>query len=96
MSNTEKPKEYNINSFDKLLNVINEENFDILSIDLIQWLGLYVETLKEVRKKHPELKDRLNSEIAKGSFIWIDDGKNDMKDIFLELKGTGEIIKIDV
>jgi hypothetical protein len=34
--NAEKPKEYNIDSFDKLINVANAENIDRLSIDLLQ------------------------------------------------------------
>ena len=73
-----KSKQYEINSFKKLCNVINTENASRLSLDLMQFLLWYSETIKSVREKMPEIcENKTNWEIAKGKFIWVDDGKND-------------------
>jgi len=45
-------------------------------------------------KENPDLKDKLNSEIAKVTFIWIDDGKNEIKNIQLKNENTGEVTNI--
>lgn len=86
-----KYKQYHIDTLEKLLNVINEENFDRFCIDLVQWLGVYTEHISKIRKENPEVKDWKNSEILGSSFIWIDDKKNDLKFIRIENPKTGEI-----
>jgi len=92
MTKKDKPKEYKIDSLEKLCNLVNSENQIRLSIDLAQWLVVYASTIEAFRKKHPkECKGKLNTEIAVGSFIWIDDGETDMKGISIENSKTGEI-----
>ena len=51
---------------------------------------LYNKILKLI-KKH---KGKLNSELAKTKFIWIDDGKNGLNEIQLKDSTTGEIKNI--
>lgn len=88
----EQPKRYEIDSFDKLVNVINEENFESLTTDLVMWLGYNVQIMKGIREAEPELcKDKTNSEIAKNSFIWIDDGAHDCLSITIKNDNTGEV-----
>lgn len=76
------PKQYPINSLDDLCDLVNDENAERLAIDLVKWLISYKDCINVVRENQPELTKSLkNTQIAKGSFIWIDDGKNDIKDI---------------
>jgi hypothetical protein len=86
------PKRYEIDSFEKLCNVINEKNIESLTADLVMWLAFHVEAMKQIRKKHPKLaKGKSNWELCKTTFIWIDDGKNEMKEIILRNQDTGEV-----
>ena len=52
------------------------------------------ELFVKMKEANPELKDKLNSDIAMASFIWVDDGKNDLKATILKNTQTGEISKI--
>jgi uncharacterized protein YaeQ len=82
-----KDKEYEIKSFDDLCNTVNSENVQRLAIDTAQWLINYQHTISQIRELHPkETKGLSNTEIAKGSFIWIDDGKTDVKGIRITTK----------
>lgn len=86
-----KPKEYHIDSFEKLVNVINSDNFQAIAEDLLLWLTYVVIFYEEARKSNPELKDKTNWEITKCNFIWIDDGKHDMKSVNIHNTETGEV-----
>lgn len=89
-----KPKRYEINSLDKLLNVANKENINRLSIDFLLFLNTHVNQIEAIRKQYPkECEGKTNQEIATGSFIWIDDGKNDLTGVTFKDKDTGEVIK---
>ena len=90
-----KPKTYEIDTFEKLLNVANGSNVQNLAIDLAQWLIYCTNTIEQLREKHPELcKGKTNHEIAKCTFIWIDDGKNDLNNVKLVKKETGEVVNV--
>jgi hypothetical protein len=87
-----KPKIYDINSFDKLINVASSENFSRLSVDLLNWLMFCVNIIENYRKQYPEQsKSKTNSQLIKCSFKWIDDGKNDLKSIEITNPITGEV-----
>jgi len=96
MAKKEKPKEYHIDSFNKLVNVANKENIERLSIDLILWLNRLVQVFDKLREELPEeTKGKSNSEIADVSFNWIDDGKNNIHQTVIENGLTGEQTIID-
>lgn len=78
---------YDINSFDDLCDLVSSDNVEILSEDLKNWLNLYISMVDLIRKEYPKETEGLkNTQIAKGSFTWIDDGKNDLKEIIINLK----------
>lgn len=92
----ESPKEYEINTFNRLCNAVNEENAERLAVDLAQWLVWYSLVIKEYRDKYPEkTKGKTNTQITKASFRWVDDGRNDVLAVTLVNKDTGEITKVD-
>jgi hypothetical protein len=96
MKNKE-PKCYKIDSFKNLLNVINEENYENLMIDLSHWLAFYIRVIKETRKQSPKTtKNKTNWEIFSGSFDWINDGKHELTEIRLINGSTGEIQRIQL
>tara|TARA_R110000803_G_scaffold204425_1_gene270430 strand:- start:60 stop:314 length:255 start_codon:yes stop_codon:yes gene_type:complete len=83
----EKPKEYKIETLKDLCDVVNSENIGTLSHDLVLWLKHYNEAIIEVRKLLPEkVKDFKNSEIAEGSFLWIDDNEAGLRGVNIEIK----------
>ena len=93
----ENEKKFVIDSFEKLLNVINGENIDRLSIDFLNWLNVYQQYVAELRKKYPkQTKGKLNWDICKSSFNWIDDGKNEIKFIEHHNQKTGEVTFFDL
>jgi hypothetical protein len=73
-----KAKVYEIDSFEKLVNVVNEENFERLTKDLILWLNFSIEL-----KKAGNLKFR--------AFLWTDDGKIGLTHVKLTNDSTGEV-----
>ena len=84
-------KQYEIDTFEKLINVVNIENFDRFSLDFLQWLHYYVNVYDSIRKNHPEaVAGKTNWEIAQSKFVWIDDGKNDIKGVKVTNTNTGE------
>jgi hypothetical protein len=88
-------KEYKINSFKRLANVVNEDNYQVLAIDLAQVLISYHMQIKVIRESIPEKTiGKKNSQIAKFGFTFIDDGKNDFLGYDLENNETGEVKKI--
>lgn len=87
-----KPKKYEIDSFEKLVNIVTEENAKRLAIDLSGWLLYIANSYEQMRKDYPKsTKGKLNSEIAKASFIWIDDNEHVMRGTKIINNDTGEI-----
>lgn len=87
----QEPKVYEIDSFEKLCNVINRENFESLTTDLVLWLGYHVAYVEQVRKDLPNTKDKSNWDLAKSSFIWTNDGKHDLTGVKVKNQLTGEV-----
>ena len=93
----QQPKKYEIKTFENLINVVNKENFERLSIDLLLWLNHTVDMLDKIRKSLPkECEGKQNWEIMKCDFIWIDDGKNDLKSMRLINSNTGEVKEVKI
>ena len=86
-------KEYNIDSFDKLANAANDDNYENLAIDLAQMFIVYYEQIKIVRKEK-ETDGLTNTDIFTFGFRFVDDGKNDVLGIDLTNNSNGEITKI--
>lgn len=84
---------YEIDSFEKLINLINEDNFEHLTTDLIMWLGYQIKFMASVRKQFPKsyLKGKTNWDLCQTRFIYIADGKHDMKSVVLKNTLTGEV-----
>jgi len=84
MTSKTKGKTFDINSFERLVEVADSENIDRLSKDLFLWLSIVV----RMKEKFPELKQM--------GFVWTDDGKMDIKNLELTDKNTGErrVVKI--
>ena len=83
----EEPKEYKIETLKDLCDVVNNDNIETLSSDLLLWLKSYNDAIREVRKLLPEqVKDLKNSEIAEGSFVWIDDNEAGLRGVNIEIK----------
>jgi hypothetical protein len=88
-------KTYQIENLDQICNVVNEDNIESFLLDFAAFLSMYIDTIKETRNEHPELtKNLLNTEIIKAKFIWINDGKNEIKGFTIKNSKTGEIKKI--
>ena len=92
--NMKENKKYEIETLEQLVNIVNKENIERLSIDFLLWLNQVNDAFESIKEKHPEHKDKLNSELAKTKFIWIDDGKNELNEIQLKDSTTGEIKNI--
>lgn len=92
-----KPKRYEINSFKELINVVTPENFENLSADFLSWLAYSMIAINELRKSNPKkYAKKTNWEISECSFVWIDDGKNDLKEIRLIDQNTGEVTQVPI
>ena len=79
-----KAPEYEINSIDDICDTLTTENYVRFMTDVISSFTFYLESANAVKKLHPEFAHLKNSEIAKFSFVWIDDGKNDVKSITIK------------
>lgn len=90
-------KTYEIKSFEQLVNIINKDNFANLGMDFIKWAEFVALMAEEIRKDLPEYeKQKSNWELMNPSFIWIDDGKNDLDKCQMKVKETGEIITVSL
>lgn len=85
-----KNKKYEIDTLEQLVNITTPENFERLSVDFLLWLS-YVNNIFAELKKQTNYKGKLSSEIAKTKFVWIDDGKNEVKSIIFKNTTTGKI-----
>lgn len=75
-------KKYEIKSLNDLCDLVNDDNAKMLATDLALWLIEYNRIISIVRKNKPEECAGLsNTQIAKCHFIWIDDGKHEIKKI---------------
>ena len=85
-------KTYHIDSWKKLLNVVNSENRERLITDLITFLLYYENTITKIRENEPEgTKDIVNTDIAKAVFEWTDDGIEGLKSVSITDPLTGEV-----
>jgi hypothetical protein len=92
---TTKPKQYRIDTLEKLLNAVNESNSENLAVDLASWIMWYGNVISETRKTHPkETEGKTNVEIANAAFIWTDDKKTGVVGVVIEDPNTGEITEI--
>lgn len=90
-----KPKKYRIDTFEKMLNVVNADNFVEFMYDFSEHVGIYLQICNSQRKNHPESKDKLNSELVGFKYFdWIDDGKVGIKHLLIHDPKTGEILKV--
>jgi hypothetical protein len=96
MKSQKKIKEYEIDSFEKLVNVVTRENLESLSKDITLWLIYVVEIYEGLRKKNTIDKDKTNWELAKSHFIWVDDGKNDFLTTKVVNELTGEVNTVKI
>ena len=85
-----KKKEYHFETLEQIVNAVNKENVEAIALDFASWIFYVQDVFDKIREKHPEYKDKLNSEIAKVSFVWIDDGQNKLRHVELKNKATGE------
>jgi len=85
-----KPKRYEIETFEQLLNVSNCENFERMMLDFVAWVNFYNHIIEECRKTHPELKEVSNWDLCKCKFIWVDDGKQTLNQVTVTNPSTGE------
>jgi hypothetical protein len=86
-------KTFHIKTINQLVNVATVDNVDELAKDLYVFLHRMTHLFDEMRKNHPSLAKKTNSQIAESSFIWIDDGK-DEESLRVVIKDTGEIAEI--
>lgn len=85
-------KTYHIDSWEKLLNVVNSENRDRLFVDLLSFLLYYENSITKIRNGMPEeTKDIVNTDIAKAVFEWTDDGIEGLKSVSITDPSTGEV-----
>jgi len=88
-----KIKKYEIETLEQLVNITTPDNFERLSIDFLLWLNQVNQTFAKLKERE-EYKDKINSDIAKVKFIWIDDGKNELKSMQLKNTTTGEVTTV--
>lgn len=93
---SEQPKKYNIDTLQKLMNVVTSENYERLMADFCLFMAHYIGTVDAIRKEKPDLcEGKLNCEIGEASFTWIDDGETKIKHFTVENKDTGEVTTIE-
>ena len=86
-------KTYHIDTLEKFLNVVSIDNYEDIMKDFNSWVSYYIQFVDELRKAKPELlQDKSNTEIAEGTFEWVDDGSNEIKGIRVEDTKTGEVL----
>jgi hypothetical protein len=88
-------KEYEVKSLEDLCDLVDAKNVEVLAEDLKNWLISYHVTIDAIREQLPEsMQSKKNSEIAKSSFTWIDDGKNHLKGVSIDLGKGKKHIKL--
>lgn len=90
-ASVEKPKRYEIETIEQLINISTVENYERLGIDFLLWLNYVNQTFAKYKKNNP------NVELPKvDKFIWIDDGKNEIKHVELRNTTNGEVTTHEV
>lgn len=90
-------KKYDIDSFEQLINVMNKDNFESITMDFLLWMGYVMQVMEASRKAFPEeTKDKTNWEIAQCHFIWTDDGVNEAKSVTIKNTTTGEVTTLNI
>lgn len=85
-------KRYEITTISQMLNVTTEENFERIGPDFLLWLHFCVKTAEKTKKQFPkEMGDKKTSDVFPGPFVWIDDGKNIIKEVKTTNTDTGEV-----
>lgn len=87
-----KTNRYELDSFEKLVNVANSENYQMLASDLVLWLHYTIKSIEAIRKTNPKkYRNLTNWQIMESVFIWIDDGNNELLQFEVKDKLTGQI-----
>ena len=94
MTKTKDPIRYEIDSLERLVNLVNKENIDRISIDLLLWLNYLADFVDKFRAENPKLKDKSNWELFRPTFTWIDDGKNEIDHVKITNEKTGEVTEV--
>ena len=90
-------KEYHIKSFEHLVNVATKDNIGDLSISFMMWLGVTVDIADVLRKGNSlnaRQKKQTTWNLLKPTFIWKDDGKNEISRVEMTDIRTGEKITV--
>ena len=93
-----KPKRHEIKTLNQLVNIVNDDNFERISVDFLSWLHWTKEMAKGLKEKYPErYKDKLSNEILNcDGFTWVDDGKTGVTKVELKNTDTGEVTEIKI
>jgi len=86
-------KEYHIKSFEQLVNIANKDNIGDLSISFMMWLGVTIDIaniLRESGTLTAAQKKQSTWKLLKPTFIWIDDGKEEISKVVITDIRTGE------
>jgi len=94
MSKTKDPKRYEIDSLERLVNLVNKGNIDRISIDLLIWLNYLVDFVDKFRAENTKLKEKSSWELFRPTFTWIDDGKNEIDHVRITNDKTGEVTEV--
>tara|TARA_R110002126_G_scaffold118176_1_gene258066 strand:+ start:1757 stop:2014 length:258 start_codon:yes stop_codon:yes gene_type:complete len=82
----EEIKEYKIETLKDLCDVVNNDNVEVLSADLILWLKGYNESVIEIRDFLGSPEGLNNTDVVEGSFVWIDDNQAGLRGVNIEIK----------
>lgn len=85
-------KTHLINTFEQILNVVNSENKERFASDFFLFICAYADGIEGFKKDNPKTKGMLNTEIAKCTMEWVDDGKAEIKCAKFIISETGEVI----
>jgi len=86
-------KEHHIKSFEQLVNIVTKDNIENLTVDFMMWLGVVLnvdETLRSGNTLSAAQKKQTRWKLLKPTFIWTDDGKNEVSKIICQDPTTGE------
>jgi len=91
-------KEYHIQSFEQLVNIATKDNVGDLSISFMMWLGVTIDIaniLRESGTLTAAQKKQSTWKLLKPTFIWIDNGKNEISKVVITDIRTGEQVEVN-
>jgi len=97
MSTEKEPIRYEIDSLEKLVNLatsesLTEKEFQQLVTDTALWLAYARMMIAGIRKDNPKkTKGKSATDIADMTFVWINDGKNDLLETKVVDRTTGQV-----